>query len=181
MSKLFSTKILMLCMLALAGCDSICGMMYVNFFFEESVTSKKLKEMEPGEYKYLKAIYNEPWQKVCVRFPYSTVIGDSSIKYKEPCFNKKTGRFRMIIGEGLWHLVFFRNAQDDKHFDYISFKVRDINIIRGTGSQRIIDSFKKADFSPAYCAERNQAVMFKYENQWQGDTYMYITLGVINQ
>ena len=89
MSKLISTKILMLGMLALVGCDSICGMMYVNFFFEESVTSKKLKEMEPGEYKNLKDIYNEPWQKVCVRFPYSMVIGDSSIKYKEPCFNKK--------------------------------------------------------------------------------------------
>ena len=181
MSKLFSTKILMLGMLALAGCDSICGAMYVNFFFEESVTSKKLKEMEHGEYKYLKDIYNEPWQKVCVRFPYSTVIGDSSIKYKEPCFNIKTGRFRMIIGEGLWHLTFFKNAQDDKHFDFISFKVRDIDVIHEPGSQRIIDGLKQAGFSPAYCAERNQAVMFKYENQWQGDTYMYITLGVINQ
>ena len=55
----------MLCMLALSGC-SVCQILYVNFFFEESVTSKKLKEMGSGEYKYLKDIYNEQWQKfVC--------------------------------------------------------------------------------------------------------------------
>ena len=180
MSKLFSKTILMLCMLTLSGC-SVCQMLYVNFFFEESVTSKKLKEMDPGEYKYLKDIYNEQWQKVCVRLPYSTVIGGPSINFKGPCFNKKTGRFRLMIGEGLWHLKFFRNAHDEKHFDYISFKTRDINIFHETGRQEIIDSFKQAGFSPAYCAERDQAVMFRSGNRRQGHDYMYITLGVINQ
>ena len=180
MSKLFSKTILMLCMLALSGC-SVCQMLYVNFFFEESVTSKKLKEMDPGEYKYLKDIYNEQWQKVCVRLPYSTPIGGPSINFKEPCFNKKTGRFRLMIGEGLWHLKFFRNAHDDKHFDYISFKTRDIDIIHEPAGQEIIDSFKQAGFSPAHCAERDQAVMFRFGKKWQGRDYMYITLGVINQ
>ena len=80
MSKFFSKKILMLlCVLALAGCDvffePFFDTFFDNFFFEESVTSKRLKEeIGIGEYKYLEEIYNGRWEKVCVLIPYSEEI-----------------------------------------------------------------------------------------------------------
>lgn len=175
-------KILMLStlVLLLTFChDSI----YIMFIFRESATSKQLREMDIGEYKYLQEIYNGQWQQVCVILPYSSHLSRLPDKQKQALINEKLAWPGVIGSEGLWHLVFFRNAHDDEYLDYITFRMRDLRIRQypHNSSQEHINYFKQAGFSPAYCAERNQAVMFKYENQWQGDTYMYITLGVINQ
>ena len=180
MSKFFSRKILMLCVLALAGCD----LMFIVFFFEESAVSKKLKEIGFGEYKYLEEIYNGQWEKVCVLLPYyEGVIGLSDEK-KKAFINEKITQSGLVVSEGLWHLLFFRNAHDDDYFDYISFRIRRELGIRQQHhnfSQKKIDDFNKAGFSPVYCAERNQAVMFKSKDKWREHTLIYITLGVIDQ
>ena len=180
MSKFFSRKILMLCVLALAGCD----LMFIVFFFEESAVSKKLKEIGVGEYKYLEEIYNGQWEKVCVLLPYYEGVIGLSDKEKEAFIDKKIAQSGLVVSEALWHLLFFRNAHDDDYFDYISFiagEELDAMQQHHNFSQKKIDDFNKAGFSPAYCAERNQAVMFKSKDKWKGHTFIYITLGVIDQ
>ncbi len=185
MSKFFFKKILMLlCVLALAGCD-VFDVFLDTFFFEESVTSKRLKEeIGIGEYKYLEEIYNERWEKACILLPYyEGVIGLSDEK-KEAFIHEKIDQSGLMIHEGNWHLLFFRNAHDDDYFDYISFRrSQELGIIQQQHnfSQKQIDDFKQAGFSPAYCAERNQAVMFKTKDKWHEYTYIEITLGVIDQ
>ena len=171
----------MLCVLALAGCD----LMFIVFFFEESAVSKKLKEIGVGEYKYLEEIYNGQWEKVCVLLPYyEGVIGLSDEK-KKAFINEKITQSGLVVSEALWHLLFFRNAHDDEYFDYISFRELGIRQQHHNFSQKHIDDFKQSGFSPAYCAERNQAAMFKSKDEWRKDTYveiyMEITLGVIDQ
>ena len=51
MSHFFSRIAVILCVLALAGCDYYAEDAH---FVEESITSKRLKEIGIGEYKYLR-------------------------------------------------------------------------------------------------------------------------------
>ena len=176
-------KILTLNVLAIlvmfAGCDGI----YIMFIFRESATSKELREMDIGEYKYLQEIYNGQWQQVCVILPYSSLLSRLPDKQKEALINEKLAWPGVIGSEGLWHLVFFRNAHDDEYLDYITFRMRDLKIRQHPHnfSQEHINYFKQAGFSPAYCAERSQAAMFKSKSKWREYTSVNITLGVISQ
>ena len=175
-------KILMLSMLVLllTFChDSI----YIMFIFRESATSKELREMDIGEYKYLQEIYNGQWQQVCVILPYSSHLSHLPDKQKQALINEKLAWSGMVGSEGLWHLVFFRNAHDDEYLDYITFRMRDLKIRQHPHnfSQEHINYFKRAGFSPAYCAERSQAAMLKSKSKWREYTSVNITLGVISQ
>ena len=161
-----------------AGCDG----MYIMFFFRESATSKQLREMDVGEYKYLQEIYNGQWQQVCVILPYSSLLSRLPDKQKEALINEKLAWPGVIGSEGLWHLVFFRNAHDDEYLDHITFRMRDLSIRQHPHnfSQEHINYFKQAGFSPEYCAERSQAAMFKSKSKWREYTSVNITLGVIS-
>ena len=180
-------------MLTLAGCYVFFVIFFGDysddFFFEESVTSKRLKEeVGIGEYKYLEEIYNGRWEKVCVLLSYYAGIyydGFTGLpnKKKEAFIEEKIAQSDLIIDEGYWYLLFFRNAHDDDYFDYISFRgSQELNLRQQPHnfSQKQIDDFKQAGFSPAYCAERDQAVMFKTKKKWHEYTLIQITLGVIN-
>ena len=153
------------------------------FFFRESATSKQLREMDIGEYKYLQEIYNGQWQQVCIILPYSSHLSHLPDKQKQALINEKLAWSGMVGSEGLWHLVFFRNAHDDEYLDYITFRMRDLRIRQYShnSSQEHINYFKRAGFSPAYCAERSQAAMFKSKSKWREYTSVNITLGVISQ
>ena len=164
MSRFFSRKAVMLCVLALTGCDYSAE---DDHFVEESITSKRLKEMGIGEYKYLKEIYEGQWERVCIRAPYTSFGSDIS------------KQFNLNTGESHWHFVFSK----DNEFYPISFErsrkldVKQINFV-----QKQMDDFKKLSFSPVYCASFNQAAIFKYEERWrEEDVRTYITLGVIKQ
>ena len=194
MSKSFFKKILiLLCVLTLAGCSVFFvlffGIFLDDFFFEESVTSKRLKEeVGIGEYKYLEEIYNGRWEKVCVLITsfweiYYGGFTGSPNKKKEAFIKEKIAQYDLTTSGGDWHLLFFRNAHDDDYFDYISFRSSQELAIRQQPhnfSQKLIDDFKQAGFSPTHCAERDQAVMFKTKEKWNEYTLIEITLGVIN-
>ena len=155
---------------------------YIMFIFRESATSKQLREMDVGEYKYLQEIYNGQWQQVCVVPPYSSHLSHLPDKQKQALINEKLAWSGMVGSEGLWHLVFFRNAHDDEYLDYITFRMRDLSIRQLQNfSQQRINYFKRAGFSPAYCAERSQAAMLKSKSKWKEYTSVNITLGVISQ
>ena len=148
---------MILCILVLTGCDC--------FFVEESITSKRLKEMGIGEYKYLKDIYEEQWERVCVLPPYSggVILSD---KKKQAFVDEKIIQRSLVIDEGCWHFVFFRNAPFDEYFDYVSFgRSRELDIQEINFSEEQMDDFKRFGFSPSYCAEINQAAIFKFESR----------------
>ena len=45
-----------------------------------------------------------------------------------------------------------------------------------------MDDFKQVGFSPSYCAEINQAAIFKFEYRWREENVsIQVTLGVIKQ
>ena len=91
----------------------------------------------------------------------------------------------LVISEVTWHLVFFRNAPFDEYFDYVSFRIsisRGLNIQQINFSEKQTEDFKRVSFSPSYCAEINQAAIFKFEHRWrEEDAHTHITLGVIDQ
>ena len=179
LGKILTLNVLVI-LVMFAGCDGI----YIMFFFQESATSKELREMDIGEYKYLQEIYNGQWQQVCVILPYSSHLSHLPDKQKQALINEKLAWSGVIGGEGLWHLVFFRNAHDDEYLDYITFRMRDLSISQHhpqNFSQQHINYFKQAGFSPEYCAERSQAAMLKSKSKWREYTSVEITLGVINQ
>ena len=116
--------------------------------------------------------------------PYQEWVVGLSDKKKKAFIDKKMfWSFGLVVNEVLWHLLFFRNAHDDNYFDYVSFKTSQLDIRQQNNSfsQKLIDDFKQAGFSPAYCAERDQAVMFKTEGKWGEETHIDITLGVIDK
>ena len=161
-------------MLTLAGCD--------YFFAEESITSKRLKEIGVGEYKYLKDIHGGQWEKVCVLPPYYAIVKGLSDKKKEAFIDEKIVQSSLVISEGNWHLIFFRNAHLDEYFDYVSFRIsRELDIKQINFSEKQTEDFKRVVFSPSYCADINQAAIFKSEFRWREDIYTRITLGVIDQ
>ena len=80
MSHFFSRIAVILCVLALAGCDYYAE---DDHFVEESIISKRLKEIGVGEYKYLRDIHGEQWEKVCVLPPYYGVVIGLSDEKKE--------------------------------------------------------------------------------------------------
>ena len=174
MSRFFSRIAVILCVLALAGCD--------YFFVEESITSKRLKEIGVGEYKYLRDIHGGQWEKVCVVSPYSggVILPD---KEKEAFVDENITQSGLVISEVTWHLVFFRNAHFDEYFDYVSFRIsRGLNIQQINFSEKQTEDFKRVGFSPSYCADINQAAIFKFEHRWrEEDAHTHITLGVIDQ
>ena len=173
-SYFFSRIAVILCVLALAGCD--------YFFVEESITSKRLKEISVGEYKYLRDIHGGQWEKVCVLPPYYGGVIGLSDKKKEAFVDEKIVQFDLVISEGNWHLVFFRNAHLDEYFDYVSFRIsRKLDIRHNNYLEKEMDDFKRVGFSPSYCADINQAAIFKFEQRWREDVYTNITLGVIDQ
>ena len=161
MSRFFSRIAVILCVLVLAGCDYSAEDAH---FVEESITSKRLKEIGVGEYKYLRDIYGGQWERVCIWPPYTGFDSDIS------------KQFNLTTGESHWHLVFSKN----KEFSPISFKrSRKLDVQQINFSQKQMDDFKQLNFFPAYCAEFNQATIFK---QWhEEDARTYITLGVIKQ
>lgn len=175
MSRFFSRAAVILCVLALAGCD--------YFFVEESITSKRLKEISVGEYKYLRDIHGGQWEQVCVLPPYYGGVIGLSDKKKEAFVDEKIVQFDLVISEGNWHLVFFRNAHLDEYFDYVSFgRSRELDIRHNNFLEKEMDDFKRVGFSSSYCAEINQAAIFKSEYRWrEEDVRTKITLGVINQ
>ena len=175
MSHFFSRAAVILCVLALAGCD--------YFFVEESITSKKLKEIGVGEYKYLRDVHGGQWEKACVLPPYHAVVKGLSDKKKKEFIYKKMDQFNLTISEVTWHLVFFRNAYLDEYFDYVSFgRSREPDIRHNNFSEKQTEDFKRIGFSPSYCADINQAAIFKSEYQWrEEDVYTQVTLGVIKQ
>ena len=174
MSRFFSRATVILCVLALAGCD--------YFFVEESITSKRLKEIGVGEYKYLRDIHGGQWEQVCVLPPYYGGVIGLSDKKKEAFVDEKIVQFDLVISEGNWHLVFFRNAHLDEYFDYVSFRIsRELDIRHNNYLEKEMDDFKRVGFSPSYCADINQAAIFKFEQRWREDVYTNITLGVIDQ
>lgn len=118
MSRFFSRVAVILCVLALVSCDYYAE---DDHFFEESITSKRLKEIGVGEYKYLRDIHSGQWEQVCVLPPYYGVVIDLSDKKKEAFIDEKIIQFGLVISEVTWHLVFFRNAHFDEYFDYVSF------------------------------------------------------------
>ena len=119
MSRFFSRKTVMLCVLVLAGCDYSTE---DEHFVEESITSKRLKEMSVGEHKYLRDIYGGEWEQVCVLPPYYGVVIGLSDEKKEAFVNEKIIQSSLVIDEGCWHFVFFKDAPFDEYFDYVSFK-----------------------------------------------------------
>ena len=169
----------MLYVLALTGCDYSAE---DDHFVEESITSKRLKEMGIGEYKYLKDIYDGQWEKVCVLPPYSggVILSD---KKKEAFVDEKIIQSDLVIDEGCWHFVFFKDAPFDEYFDYVSFKrTRKPDIKHNNFPEEQMDYFKQFGFSPSNCAAIDQAAIFKAEYQWRDeDAYTQVTLGVINQ
>ena len=179
MSRFFSGKAVMLCVLTLIGCDYSAE---DDFFIEESITSKRLKEMSVGEYKYLRDIHGGEWEQVCVIPPYYGVVIGLSDKKKEAFVDEKITQSGLVISEVTWHLVFFRNAHLDEYFDYVSFGIRELNVKQINFSEEQMDDFRQFDFSPSYCADINQAAIFKFESRWrEEDARIYITLGVIKQ
>lgn len=179
MSRFFLRTTVILCVLTLAGCDYSTE---DDHFAEESITRKRLKEMDVGEYKYLRDIYGGEWEQVCVVPPYSggVILSD---KKKQAFVNEKITQSGLVVSEVTWHLVFFRNAHLDEYFDYVSFKrIRKPDIRHNNFSEEQMDDFKRFGFFPSYCAEINQAAIFKSEDRWRDeDTYTQVTLGVINQ
>ena len=174
MSRFFSRIAVILCVLALASCD--------YFFVEESITSKRLKEIGVGEYKYLRDIHGGQWEKVCVLPQYHAVVKGLSDKKKKEFIYKKMDQFDLVISEGDWHLVFFRNTHLDEYFDYVSFRTsRELDIQQINFSEKQTEDFKRVGFFPSYCADINQAAIFKSEFRWREDVYTNITLGVIDQ
>lgn len=180
MSHFFSRIAVILCVLALADCDYYAE---DDHFFEESITSKRLKEIDVGEYKYLRDIYGGQWEQVCVLPPYYGVVIGLSDKKKEAFVDEKITQSGLVISEGNWHLVFFRNAHLDEYFDYVSFAIsRGLNIQQINFSEKQTEDFKRVGFSPSYCADINQAAIFKFEHRWrEEDVHTHITLGVIKQ
>ena len=165
--------------LLLTFCQDI---IYIMFIYRESAVSKQLREMDIGEYKYLQEIHNGQWQQVCVVPPYSSHLSHLPDKQKQALINEKLTWPSLIGSEGLWHLVFFRNAHDDEYLDYITFSMGDLSLSQYQKfSQQRIKYFKRAGFSPAYCAERSQAAMLKSKSKWKEYTSVNITLGVISQ
>lgn len=174
MSHFFSRIAVILCVLALTGCD--------YFFVEESIASKRLKEISVGEYKYLRDIHGGQWEKVCVLPQYHAVVKGLSDKKKKEFIYKKMDQFDLVISEGDWHLVFFRNAHLEEYFDYVSFRTsRELDIQQINFSEQQTEDFKRVGFSSSYCADINQAAIFKSEYRWREDVYTSITLGVIDQ
>ena len=173
-SRFFSRIAVILCVLALAGCD--------YFFVEESITSKRLKEISVGEYKYLRDIHGGQWEKACVLPPYYGGVIGLSDKKKEAFVDEKIIQSSLVISEGNWHLVFFRNAHLDEYFDYVSFRIsRELDIQQINFLEKQTEDFKRVGFFPSYCADINQAAIFKSEFRWREDVYTSITLGVIDQ
>ena len=174
-SHFFSRAAVILCVLALAGCD--------YFFVEESITSKRLKEISVGEYKYLRDIHGGQWEQVCVLPPYYGGVIGLSDKERETFVEKKMTQSDLVISEVTWHFVFFRNIHLDEYFDYVSFRIsRGLNIQQINFSEQQTEDFKRVGFSPSYCAGINQAAIFKFEHRWrEEDAHTHITLGVINQ
>ena len=179
MSRFFSRIVVILCVLALAGCGYYAEDAH---FVEESITSKRLKEISVGEYEYLRDIYGGQWEQICVLPPYyGGVIGLSDEK-KEAFIDEKIIQSGLVISEVTWHLVFFRNAPFDEYFDYVSFgRSRELDIRHNNFLEKEMDDFKRVGFSPSYCADINQAAIFKSEYRWREDVYTSITLGVIKQ
>ena len=180
MSHFFSRAAVILCVLALAGCDYYAEDVHL---VEESITSKRLKEISVGEYKYLRDIYGGQWEQVCVLPPYYGIVIGLSDKKKEAFIDEKIVQSGLVISEVTWHLVFFRNAHLDEHFDYVSFgRSREPDIRHNNFSEKQTEDFKRVGFSPSYCADINQAAIFKSEYQWrEEDVYTQVTLGVIKQ
>ena len=180
MSRFFSRVAVILCVLALVSCDYYAE---DDHFFEESITSKRLKEIGVGEYKYLRDIHSGQWEQVCVLPPYYGVVIDLSDKKKEAFIDEKIIQSGLVISEVTWHLVFFRNAHFDEYFDYVSFKrIREPDIRHNNFLEEEMNNFKRVGFSPSYCADINQAAIFKFEYRWhEEDARTHITLGVIDQ
>ena len=179
MSRFFSRIVVILCVLALAGCGYYAEDAH---FVEESIISKRLKEISVGEYEYLRDIYGGQWEQICVLPPYyGGVIGLSDEK-KEAFIDEKIIQSGLVISEVTWHLVFFRNAPFDEYFDYVSFRIRGLNIQQINFLEKQTEDFKRVGFSPSYCADINQATIFKFEHRWrEEDAHTHITLGVIDQ
>ena len=114
--------------------------------------------------------------------PYSSgvILPD---KEKEAFVDEKITQFDLVISEVIWHLVFFRNAHFDEYFDYVSFRIiRGLNIQQINFLEKQMSDFKRISFFPSYCADINQAAIFKFEYRWrEEDARTHITLGVINQ
>ena len=180
MSCCFLRTTVILCVLTLAGCDYSAE---DDHFVEESITSKRLKEIIVGEYKYLRDIYDGQWEQVCVLPPYYGVVIGLSDKKKEAFIDEKIVQSGLVISEGNWHLVFFRNAHLDEYFDYVSFgRSRELDIRHNNFLEKEMDDFKRVGFFPSYCAEINQAAIFKFEHRWrEEDVSIQVTLGVIKQ
>lgn len=179
MSHCFSRATVILCVLTLAGCDYSAE---DDHFVEESIASKRLKEMGIGEYKYLRDIYGGEWEQVCVLPPYYGVVIGLSDEKKEAFIDEKIIQSGLVISEVTWHLVFFRKAHLDEYFDYVSFGIRGLNIQQINFLEKQTEDFKRVGFSPSYCADINQATIFKFEHRWrEEDAHTHITLGVIDQ
>ena len=178
MRHFFSRIAVILCVLALADCDYYAE---DDHFVEESITRKRLKEIGVGEYKYLRDIYGGQWEQVCLLPSYYGVVIGLSDKKKEAFVDEKITQASLVISEVTWHLVFFRNAPFDEYFDYVSFgRSRELDIRHNNFLEEEMDNFKRVGFAPSYCADINQAAIFKSEYRWrEGDARTHITLGVI--
>ena len=86
-------------MLALAGCDYYAE---DTHFVEESITSKRLKEISVGKYKYLRDIHGGQWEKVCVLPPYYGVVIGLSDEKKEAFIDEKIIQSGLVISEVTW-------------------------------------------------------------------------------
>lgn len=142
---------------------------YESIYFEQYPSLKKIENIEINEFLYLKDIYPEKWDTVCVLTPYQggvTIKETNHFKF----FNQKIA-FEKIKGEeGIWYLLFKKN----KSFYYESFirkKERDIQ--QRNFSEDVLLRMTLINFTPKKCVKFNQAIIFKFKINER----IYLTLG----
>ncbi len=129
-----------------------------NYFNIErqGVLHQRLEAMNVNKYQYLKEIYDESWDEVCVLSPYTRNV--SSDSDNREFYHKKIRQHHLDTSrDNLWYLLFKR----DEEFFSVSFEGR-LSFKQHGFDESIQESFKASGFKPKDCVDFENAVFFRF-------------------
>lgn len=155
-------------LLILTGCD---------YFSEESIVQKKLKEIDVGKYKYLKEIYDQQWNEICVLVPYQGGVSPKDSINSE-FYNKKIYETDIANdhNDAYWYLIY--KKEDGFSYEKLA-RANYLDIEQRIFSDDIKNVFEGENFKPRGCVSFKSGAFFKFEVTHKENTRTYITLGEI--